>query len=70
MTSFWGESGTCRRGRGGEGSGVRQGDRRAHHGVDLADVPAGDPVATVFGVEMEPEYFLPPYSLFKWGGKH
>jgi hypothetical protein len=26
--------------------------------------------ALVFGVEFEPEYFLPPYSLFKWGGKH
>lgn len=23
-----------------------------------------------FGIEFEPDYFLPPYSLFKWGGKH
>jgi hypothetical protein len=32
-----------------------------------------DPVkatALVFGIEFEPDYFLPPYSLFKWGGKH
>jgi hypothetical protein len=26
--------------------------------------------ALLFGVELEPDYFLPPYSLFKWGGKH
>lgn len=26
--------------------------------------------ALVFGIEFEPEYFLPPYKLFKWGGKH
>ena len=26
--------------------------------------------ALVFGIEFEPDYFLPPYSLFKWGGKH
>lgn len=26
--------------------------------------------ALVFGVEFEPDYFLPPYSLYKWGGKH
>lgn len=32
-----------------------------------------DPIertALVFGIELEPDYFLPPYSLFKWGGKH
>lgn len=32
-----------------------------------------DPVevgALLFGVEFEPDYLLPPYSLFKWGGKH
>jgi len=26
--------------------------------------------ALVFGIEFEPDYFLPPYALFKWGGKH
>lgn len=33
--------------------------------VDPIDAPS-----LVFGVEFEPDYFLPPYSLFKWGGKH
>lgn len=29
-----------------------------------------DTAALVFGIELEPDYFLPPYSLYKWGGKH
>ncbi len=34
----------------------------------IAAPEEGDVVA--FGLEFEPDYFLPPYSLFKWGGKH
>ena len=33
--------------------------------VDPVEMPA-----VLFGIEFEPEYFLPPYELFKWGGKH
>ncbi|MBK8253818.1 MAG: hypothetical protein IPK82_14280 [Polyangiaceae bacterium] len=36
-----------------------------HHQLDPENISA-----LVFGVEFEPEYLLPPYSPYKWAGKH